>query len=501
MNAVIAETLLAPSIPWVDLTPLLILLAGASFLLLFGALIPRWPRGGYAVVASASAITAAIMSMIKWNNLGYDPAESVLSGAINIDRFAVFGWITISVAIVLVSLITHDYLVREDQDGPEVYALYLTAAIGGYVMTAAGDLIVLFLGLEILSLSLYILAASNRRREESPEAGLKYFILGGFSSAFLLYGIALLYGATGTTKLSGIAAVLNETVSLQRVDAFLLIGIALLLVGLAFKIAAVPFHVWTPDVYQGSPSPVTAFMASAGKVAAFAALLRILVTALERRVDDWRPVIWVIAVLTMVVGSILAVVQTDVKRMLAFSSISHAGFLLIGVEAAGHIGDTNGLPSTMTYLMLYTVMVIGSFAVVTVVSAERNGGTSLTDLRGVGKNSPALALGFTVFLLAQAGVPLTSGFIAKFGVIQAAVKVDSYAIAIIAMLSAVVGAFVYLRIIVSMWLEDAEDTPKVRIPLASGLVIAAAVLFTLFVGVFPSWLLNATDLVTAVYSG
>jgi len=317
----------------------------------------------------------------------------------------------------------------------------------------------------------------------------------------LLYGIALLYGATGTTKLSGIAAVLNETISLQRVDAFLLIGIALLLVGLAFKIAAVPFHVWTPDVYQGSPSPITAFMASAGKVAAFAALLRILVTALERRVDDWRPVIWVLAVLTMVVGSILAVVQTDVKRMLAFSSISHAGFLLIGVEAAGHIGDTNGLPSTMTYLMLYTVMVIGSFAVVTVVSAERNGGTSLADLRGVGKNSPALALAFTVFLLAQAGVPLTSGFIAKFGGIQAAVKVDSYAIAIIAMLSAVVGAFVYLRIIVSMWLEDADDTPKVRIPLASGVVIAAAMLFTLFVGVFPSWLLDATDLVTAVYSG
>jgi len=501
MNAVIAETLVAPSIPWVDLTPLLILLGGASFLLLFGALIPRWPRGGYAVVASGSAIAAAIMSMVKWNNLGYDPAESVLSGAINIDRFAVFGWITISIAIVLVSLITHDYLVREDQDGPEVYALYLTAAIGGYVMTAAGDLIVLFLGLEILSLSLYILAASNRRREESQEAGLKYFILGGFSSAFLLYGIALLYGATGTTKLSGIAAVLNETISLQRVDAFLLIGIALLLVGLAFKIAAVPFHVWTPDVYQGSPSPITAFMASAGKVAAFAALLRILVTALERRVDDWRPVIWVLAVLTMVVGSILAVVQTDVKRMLAFSSISHAGFLLIGVEAAGHIGDTNGLPSTMTYLMLYTVMVIGSFAVVTVVSAERNGGTSLADLRGVGKNSPALALAFTVFLLAQAGVPLTSGFIAKFGVIQAAVKVDSYAIAIIAMLSAVVGAFVYLRIIVSMWLEDADDTPKVRIPLASGVVIAAAMLFTLFVGVFPSWLLDATDLVTAVYSG
>jgi NADH-quinone oxidoreductase subunit N len=452
MNALLAETLPAPSIPWVDLAPLLILLGGASFLLLVGSLVPRWPRGGYVVVTAGSAIAAAIMSMIKWNNLGHDAPESVLYGALNIDRFAIFAWITIAIAIVLVSLLTHDYLVSEDQDGPEVYALYLTTAIGGFVMAASGDLIVLFLGLETLSLSLYVLAASNRRREESQEAGLKYFILGGFSSAFLLYGIALLYGATGTTNLEEMAQVLNDSVSLQRVDGLLLIGIALLLVGLAFKVAAVPFHVWTPDVYQGSPSPVTAFMASAGKVAAFAALLRILVTALERRVDDWRPVIWALAILTMVVGSLLAVVQTNVKRMLAFSSISHAGFLLIGVEAAGHIGDTNGLPATMTYLMLYTVMVIGSFAVITVIANAGDGGTSLEDIRGVAKARPALALAFTIFLLAQAGVPLTSGFIAKFGVIQAAVEVDSYAIAIIAMLSAVVGAFVYLRIIDSMWL-------------------------------------------------
>ena len=499
MNAILAETLTAPSIPWRDLTPLLILLGGACFLLLVGSLVPRWPRGGYVVIAGGSAIAAAVMAMIIWNNLGYEEPESVLNGAVNIDRFAVFSWITISVAILLATLITHDYLEREKQNGPEVYALYLTAAIGGFVMAASGDLIVLFLGLETLSLSLYILAASNRRREESQEAGLKYFILGGFSSAFLLYGIALLYGATGTTNLEEMAAVLSDSVSLQRIDAFLLIGIALLLVGLAFKVAAVPFHVWTPDVYQGSPSPITAFMASAGKVAAFAALLRVLITALERRVDDWRPVIWVLAVLTMVIGSILAVVQTNVKRMLAFSSISHAGFLLIGVEAAGHIGDTNGLPATMTYLLLYTVMVIGSFAVVTVMTGD--GGTSLDNIRGIAKNRPALALGFTVLLLAQAGVPLTSGFIAKFGVIQAAIKVDSYAIAIIAMLSAVVGAFVYLRIIVAMWLEESDNAPAPRIPVASGIVIVAAVIFSLFVGVFPSWLLDATDLVSAVYGG
>jgi NADH-quinone oxidoreductase subunit N len=501
MNSLLAETLVGPNIPWASISPLIVLLGGTCFLLLFGSLIPRWPRGGYALIASGSAIAAAVLAMVQWNKLGYKPAESLLSGALYIDRFALFAWITISVAIVLVSLLTHDYLVREKQDGPEVYALYLTSAIGGYVMAASGDLIVLFIGLEVLSLSLYVLAASNRRREDSQEAGLKYFILGGFSSAFLLYGIALLYGATGTTKLTEIAAVLSESVSLQRVDAFLLIGIGMLLVGLAFKVAAVPFHVWTPDVYQGAPSPVTAFMASAGKVAAFAAMMRILVTALERRVDDWRPVIWVLAVLSMVVGSILAVSQTNVKRMLAFSSISHAGFLLIGVEAAGHIGDTKGLPATMTYLMLYTVMVIGSFAVVTVIGAARTGGTSLEDMRGVGKNRPTLAIAFTVFLLAQAGVPLTSGFIAKFGVIQSAVDVDSYAIAIIAMLSAVIGAFVYLRIIVTMWMEDTEDSGSIPVPFASGLVITAAVVFTLFVGVFPGWLLDAADLVTAVYSG
>jgi len=203
----------------------------------------------------------------------------------------------------------------------------------------------------------------------------------------------------------------------------------------------------------------------------------------------------------MVVGSLLAVSQTNVKRMLAYSSISHAGFLLIGVEAAGHIGDTNGLPATMTYLLLYTVMVIGSFAVITVIASAADGGSALEDFRGVAKNRPALALAFTVFLLAQAGVPLTSGFIAKFGVIQAAVKVDSYAIAIIAMLSAVIGAFVYLRIIVTMWLEDTDKAPAPRIPFASGLVITAAVVFTLFVGVFPGWLLDAADLVSAVYGG
>jgi NADH-quinone oxidoreductase subunit N len=282
-------------------------------------------------------------------------------------------------------------------------------------------------------------------------------------------------------------------VSLAGDDALLLVGIGLLLVGLGFKVSAVPFHSWTPDVYQGAPSPVTAFMASAGKVAAFAALLRLLATALERRVDDWRPVVWVLALLTVFVGSVVAVVQTDVKRMLAFSSVSHAGFVLVGVEAASH-GD-GGLSSSMIYLLVYTVLVIGSFSVVTVVSGDSDDATSLSDFRGLARRRPALALGFTVLLLAQAGVPVTSGFIAKFGVINSAVEAGSYVLAVAAMVGAVIAAFLYLRIMVSMWLEDPDQGDAPRIPRATGAVIAAAVAFTLVVGLFPGRILDAGNLI------
>jgi len=256
----------------------------------------------------------------------------------------------------------------------------------------------------------------------------------------------------------------------------------------------VPFHVWTPDVYEGAPSPVTAFMASAGKVAAFTALLRVLATALERRVDDWRPVVWVLAIATVFVGSVLAVVQTNVKRMLAFSSVTHAGFVLVGVEAAAHPGS-NGMASSMTYLLLYTVLVIGSFTVVFVVAGKGDGASSLDDFRGLARRRPLLALGFTVLLLAQAGVPFTSGFVAKFGVIKSAVEAESYAIAVAAMVAAVIGAFLYLRIMVSMWLDDPSGDTPLDVPRLAGVVIALTVAFTLFVGVFPGWLLDAAELI------
>jgi NADH-quinone oxidoreductase subunit N len=490
---VFAATLDGPSIPWVELIPILSLLAGTCFLLLVGSLVPTWPRRGYAWVTGISTTVAVVANAVKWNNLYYNKGETFFADAIAIDRFSVLASITICLAVILGALMMSAYLVRMNADGPELYALLLTAGIGALVMVSANDLVVLFLGLETLSLSLYLLAASNRDREQSQESGLKYFILGGFSSAFFLYGVALIFGSTGSTKISGISEALSTNISIVNADAMLLVGIGMLLVGLGFKVSSAPFHVWTPDVYEGAPTPVTAFMASAGKVAAFAALMRVLLVGLEQRVDDWRPVIWALAILTVFTGSILAVVQTNVKRMLAYSSISHAGFILVGVEAAGHMhGD--GIATSMNYLAIYTVLVMGSFAIVLAMSGNTDGETNLADFKGLAKRRPALALAFTVLLFAQAGVPLTAGFVAKFAVIKSAVEDDSYVLAVAAMVAAVIGAYLYLRIAVSMWLEEPASDSEIAIDPAVVIVIAISVVATLIVGFFPELLLHATRL-------
>ena len=490
---VFAATLDGPSIPWGELIPVLSLLAGTCFLLLVGSLVPTWPRRGYAWVTGISTAVALVANAVKWNDLYYIKGQTFFADAIAIDRVSVLASIAICISVIFASLMLSAYLVRMYADGPELYALLLTSAIGALVMVAANELIVLFLGLEILSLSLYLLAASNRDREQSQESGLKYFILGGFSSAFFLYGVALIFGSTGSTKISGIGETLSGNISIVNTDAMLLIGIGLLLIGLGFKVSAAPFHVWTPDVYEGAPTPVTAFMASAGKVAAFAALLRILMVGLEQRADDWRPVVWALAMLTVFTGSILAVVQTNVKRMLAYSSISHAGFILVGVEAAGQMSG-DGIATSMNYLAIYTVLVMGSFAIVLAMSGNTDGETNLSDFKGLAKRRPALALAFTVLLFAQAGVPLTAGFVAKFAVIKSSVEANSYVLAIAAMVAAVIGAYLYLRIAVSMWLEEPASDSEISIDPAVIVVIAISVAATLIVGFFPELLLQATRL-------
>jgi NADH-quinone oxidoreductase subunit N len=305
-------------------------------------------------------------------------------------------------------------------------------------------------------------------------------VLGAFSSAFLLYGVALVYGATGTTNLAGIASWLATNIAAR--DGVLLAGVALLLVGLGFKVAAVPFHTWTPDVYQGAPSPAVAFMAAAAKAAGFAGLLRVFFSTFSVLQVDWRPLVWVLAVLSLAVGSALAVVQTDVKRMLAYSSIAHAGYVLVGLQAA----TADGIAGSLFYLFTYTFMVMGSFAVVTLVSRKGDTGHDLDSYRGLAARRPVLAFAFTVFLLAQAGVPFTAGFLAKFYVIAAVVAAEGYALAIIAMLAAVVAAFFYLRIVLTMYSPLDAAAPPVPIPLPAGAAVALSVAVTLVVGLAPS---------------
>ena len=490
------STFEGPAIQWFKISPILALLGGALFLILVGSLTPQWKRGWYATASVITAVTAAVLTGVLWSQMGDDAPSTLVGGALAFDHFALFATFTICVSVALASLVVNDYLTREGEDAPEVYGLILAAAIGGVVMVSANDLLVLFLGLETLSLSFYLLTASSRSRTQSGEAGLKYFILGGFASAFFLYGVALLFGASGTTNLQSMAKVFADEVTVPANDGLLLAGIALLLVGFAFKVSLVPFHVWTPDVYQGAPTPITALMGSVGKVAAFAALIRVFMIALPSRIDDWRPAILVLALLTLVVGSVLAVIQTDVKRMLAYSSISHAGFILVGLEAASHIGHTDsdlGISSAMGYLFIYSILVIGTFAVVSVVAGEGDNATTLDAFKGLGKKRPVLALGMTVLLLAQAGVPLTSGFVAKFGIIRAAVSVESYALAVAAMLAAVIAAFLYLRIMVSMWLSDPADDAPVSISKSAGLAITLGVAITLIVGIFPSLIIGIID--------
>jgi NADH-quinone oxidoreductase subunit N len=484
-----------PHVDWGGLSPLLVLAGGALVILTITALgLRRPPRHTWCLLTVATGLGALVAAIVQWNRVDDDGAFGIVADALVVDGFSVFVTALIAVSVVLAALLADGFLRRERLDGPELYVLMLLSATGGVMMAMANDLVVLFLGLEVLSIALYVLAGFDLRRAESSEAAIKYFVLGAFSSAFLLYGIALIYGATGSTNLGAIADFLDTNVLTE--DGLLLGGFALLLVGLGFKVAAVPFHVWTPDVYQGAPTPVTAFMASASKAAGFAALLRVFVSTFGLYQDDWRPVVFVLAVLTLLVGSVLAIVQTDVKRMLAYSSISHAGFVLVGVQAASE----RGVSGALFYLLAYTFMVVGSFGVVTLVGRRGDADHSLEAYRGLATRQPVLALVFTIFLLAQAGVPFTSGFLAKFYVIGAAVDADSYGLAILAMLAAAVSAYLYLRIVVAMYMsgdeEGAEARERVRVPalarLSLGVALAVTILFGILPGPAVDWADHAT---------
>ncbi|WP_338893350.1 NADH-quinone oxidoreductase subunit NuoN [Rhodococcus sovatensis] len=370
----------------------------------------------------------------------------------------------------------------------EVFPLTMFALGGLLLFPASNDLLTMFVALEVFSLPLYLLCGlARRRRLLSQEAAMKYFLLGAFSSAFFLFGTAMLYGYAGTLEFGAI----GDAIAIgSGNDVLAVLGTALVGVGLLFKVGAIPFHSWIPDVYQGAPTPITAFMAAATKIAAFGAMVRLFYVALPGLRDDWRPALWAVAIVTMLIGAVLAVTQTDIKRMLAYSSITHAGFILTGLIAF----DTQGLAAILFYLFVYGFTTVSAFAIVTVVRDDDGEVTELARWAGIGRRSPVIAAAFALILLSFAGIPLTGGFIGKLAVFQAAAENGATPLVIVGVLSSAIAAVFYVRVVVLMFFSDADDSPTVVAPgPATSLAIGLGVLTTVAFGVFPQPLLSMAE--------
>jgi proton-translocating NADH-quinone oxidoreductase chain N len=513
--AAAAPAISAPSIEYSQLAPMLVVFGAAVAGVLVEAFAPRALRRPMHVVLALGGLAAAfVLTIVVASSSIFksgSPGHVAAMGAVAVDRPTLFIQGTILVlafiSVLLIAESARDVSAFTPQasavpgsaeerasleagvEHTEVYPLALFAVGGMLLFPAANDLLTMFVALEVLSLPLYLLCGlARRRRLLSQEAAMKYFLLGSFSSAFFLFGIAMLYGFAGTVRLSGIASAASSNTSGSTL---LYAGIALLGLGLFFKIGAVPFQSWKPDVYQGAPTPITALMASCTLVSAFGALLRVFYVAFGQLSWSWRPAMIGIAILTMLVGSVVAITQTDVKRLLAYSSIAQAGYVLTGVVAA----TTAGLSSSLFYLAAYGAAVIGAFAVVTLVRDQAGEAAHLSRWAGLGKRSPLVAGTFAFFLIAFAGIPLTSGFTGKFAVFQAALQGGALSLVIVGVISSAILAFPYVRVIVLMFFSDpAPDGPAVVRPSAfTGLAVAVGAIATLVLGVFPQPLLNLAN--------
>ncbi|MFB7132001.1 NADH-quinone oxidoreductase subunit NuoN [Streptomyces sp. NPDC056237] len=527
-SAAPAEKFKAPVIEYAQLTPVLIVIGVAVVGVLVEAFVPRRSRYYTQVFLTVVALAAAFAAVVGLAAGGYGTTKAHVAamGALAIDGPTLF----LQGTILLTSLVavftfaerrldpaahgnrvdsfaaqaaavpgsdSEKAAVKAGFTTTEVFPLVLFSVAGMLVFPAANDLLTLFVALEVFSLPLYLLCAvARRKRLMSQEAAVKYFLLGAFSSAFLLFGVALLYGYAGSVSYATIANVVDGSVTridpaladTMGNDALLLIGGAMILTGLLFKVGAVPFHMWTPDVYQGAPTPVTGFMAAATKVAAFGALLRLLYVVLPGLAWDWRPVMWAVAIVTMLGGAIVAITQTDIKRLLAYSSIAHAGFILAGVIAT----TPDGISSVLFYLGAYSFVTVGAFAVVTLVRDAGGEATHLSKWAGLGRRSPLVAAVFAVFLLAFAGIPLTSGFSGKFAVFKAAADGGAGGLVVVGVISSAIAAFFYIRVIVLMFFSEPKaDGPTVAVPSPLTMTtIAVGVAVTLVLGLAPQYFLD-----------
>ena len=423
-----------------------------------------------------------ILATAGVNGWLYGVTEVGSDSMIAVDGFRLFANWVFLLGAALSILVSFGYVYRQRFQAGEFYALILFATAGMMFMAAARDLIVIFLGIEVMSIAVYALTAFNRRDRKSAEAGLKYFLLGAFATGFLLYGIALVYGSTGSTNITAVAAAVEAGSILS--DRLLTAGIGMLIIGFGFKVSAVPFHMWTPDVYEGAPAPVTAFMAAAVKAAAFVAFLRVFVVAFGGVHDSWASIVWWLAAITMVVANLTALVQSNVKRMLAYSSIAHGGYLMVAITAS----NQSAAAGLLFYLLVYTLMNIGAFAIVIGVSHHSEQRQHVEDYAGFGWAQPVLGVFLTIFLLSLAGFPGTGGFMGKIYLLQGAADAELWTLAVILVLTTVASYWYYLRVAWFMWMRPATsevDHSGVVIPLPMQLALLASVALILYTGLFP----------------
>ena len=428
--------------------------------------------GALALVGSLAALVATLFQaqypgLAFWN-------------MVRVDSFSVFFHFLVAAVTAVVILTSYDYMEVQGIRAGEYYALVLFGALGMSLMSSAVELVLIFIALEISSISTYILAGFRRRAAISSESSVKYFLLGSFATAFFLYGVALMFGATGSTSIT----VIGDALRSGHIPILAYVGVALMFVGLGFKVAAAPFHVWTPDVYEGAPAPVVGFMSTAPKAAVFAVLLRIMFQA-DAPGRVW--LIWVVAALSMTLGNIGALVQDNVKRLLAYSSIAHAGYLLVAFAAL----PNNGIPAAMFYTASYAAMNVGAFAVISHIGGKGERYVTLEDYEGLGRRSPLLAAILTIFLLSLIGIPITGGFFAKFYVFSAALQANLVGLVIIGVLNSAVASYYYLRLIVVMYMREArEDVPVSPIPVGLGMALAISLVATIYLGVLPGRVLD-----------
>lgn len=433
--------------------PFLILVAWAILLIVADLFIPRERKGIMALLTGVGLLVALGFAVARVGG-----QTVAFNGMIIYDGFAVFLTVLFLGSGLAAVALSYDYFQRLEIDRNEFYILLLFSISGMMLMSMAADLILVFMALELLSIPLYVLAGFALPRQDSEEAALKYFLLGAFAGGFVVYGVALVFGATGSTGLISIVAAI-EAGSANL--GFMAVGAALILVGFGFKVAAVPFHMWTPDVYQGSPSPVTAFMAVCAKAAGFAALMRVFVTAFPAITQDITPILWALSALTMILGNIVAIAQSNIKRMLAYSSIAQAGYILMALVPYGNSEvSQDAVASALFYLLAYAITTFGAWAVVIALEKSEGRGLALSDYAGLARKYPALAAAMTVFMLSLTGVPPTLGFVSKFYLFRTVIEGGYIGLAVIGGLTSLVSAYYYLRVVVIMYMWDGQ--PEIR---------------------------------------